>query len=161
MCHIIVLLPPSPSLPLSSTSLFSQAAAAPGGVIPDVVISCPSSEPPYPLISLCHCISRRIPVSCRLHVHSSASGEVSTKLMEFWKSLPGSNDPALRITVLWKSGESTPEFLLDSPPFPLPPPPILHVCTSFGGKALGMRCAPCGIIIQLFVNTCYHCSHQS
>lgn len=89
-----------PSFPLL------QAAAAPGGVAPDVVISCPPSDPPHSLISLCHCISQQIPLSCHLHVHSSASGQVSSELMEFWKSLPEFTNPALRVTILWKSGES-------------------------------------------------------
>ena len=109
------LLSPSPPLPSSPPSLpflppplplpSPQAAAAPGAVIPDVVISCPPSEPPYPLISLCHCIGRKMAISCRLHVHSSVSGAVSNELTNFWKTLPQSDNPALRITVLWKSGE--------------------------------------------------------
>ena len=95
--------PPPPPLPLPLPS--PQAAAAPGAVIPDVVISCPPSDPPYPLISLCRCIGRKMAISCRLHVHSSVSGTVSSELTDFWKTLPQSDNPALRITVLWKSGE--------------------------------------------------------
>ena len=86
--------------------LSQAAAAAPGGVAPDVVISCPPSDPPYALLSLCHCLANHFPISCHVHVHSSVTEELPEELVQFWKGIPQSRDPVLRITLLWKSGES-------------------------------------------------------
>jgi hypothetical protein len=94
----------------AEVGVLPQAAAAPEGVAPDVVISCPPSDPPYPLLSLCHRLATRgVPLACSVHVHSSVAGQVSSQLMEFWKSIPQSHDPALRITLLWKSPSSCPQ----------------------------------------------------
>ena len=81
-----------------------QAAAAPGGVAPDVVISCPPSDPPYSLLSLCLSLATHLPISCQVHVHSSISGTVPPQLVEFWKGVPRSREPVLRVTLLWKCG---------------------------------------------------------
>lgn len=91
-------LPPPPSLP-------SHLQASSGTALRDVVISCPTSCPPYALRSLCHCIARCVPASCRVHAHSSATAAVTDSMRQFLGSVPISPNPTLKVILVWKSGQ--------------------------------------------------------
>ncbi len=86
----------SPSLlPLQVTSTVSYQ---------DVVVSCPTSSPPHLLAVLYRYISTTLPCSFSVHVHSSATGTVTDNLKRFFDGLPSSNQPKLKLTLIWKSG---------------------------------------------------------
>lgn len=75
-----------------------------GTTIQDVVISCPTSYPPYTILALYKYISECVPCSCRVHVHSSATSTVSDELRGFFNNTSSTNKPQLVITLVWKSG---------------------------------------------------------
>ena len=82
----------------------THAQATSGSVIQDIVISCPPSSPPYALRALYRYISQRVPATCQVHVHSSASQTTSQDMRRFFSSLECAHNPQLKITLIWKSG---------------------------------------------------------
>ena len=80
--------------------------ATSGSVIQDIVISCPPSSPPYALRALYRYISQRVPATCQVYVHSSASQTTSQDMRRFFSSLECAHNPQLKITLIWKSGKS-------------------------------------------------------
>ena len=80
--------------------------ATSGSVTQDIVISCPPSSPPYALRALYRYISQRVPATCQVHVHSSASQTTSQDMRRFFSSLECAHNPQLKITLIWKSGKS-------------------------------------------------------
>ncbi|XP_064405735.1 aminoacyl tRNA synthase complex-interacting multifunctional protein 2-like isoform X2 [Halichondria panicea] len=70
----------------------------------DVVVSCPTSSPPYLLAALYWYLSTTsLPCSCSIHVHSSATSTVTEDLKRFFDGLPSSNKSKFKLTLIWKS----------------------------------------------------------
>lgn len=79
----------------------------------DVVISCPTTTPPYLIRALYIYLSQHIPCSYQVHIHSSAMEQCSDSNTErgFFDSSCGPDSckavkgkPLLRLTLVWKSG---------------------------------------------------------
>ena len=72
-------------------------------------MSCPPSTPPYALLPLYQYIARHTPVTCKVHVHSSASAMATGEMRNFMgrcgvSSQQHSGPAQLKITLVWKSG---------------------------------------------------------
>lgn len=83
-----------------------------GGVVQDVVIYCPPSAPPYALLALYKYVSRKIPCSYRVLVHSSAMREATPEIKEFFAGVQRAEKPRLTVTVIWKSDCRAPTMVV-------------------------------------------------
>ena len=74
------------------------------GIVQDVVVMCPPSSPPYALLALYKHISRKLPCSCHVHIHSSATRLATAEMRGFFSKLECAGKPQLKLTLVWKSG---------------------------------------------------------
>lgn len=89
--------------------ILPQTSGAIGGHgYQDVVVSCPPCAAPYALLPLYQYIARHTPVTCKVHVHSSASAMATGEMRNFMgrcgvSSQQHSGPAQLKITLVWKS----------------------------------------------------------
>lgn len=84
------------------------------GSTQDIVISCPTSTPPYLVRSLYIYISEYVPCTCQVHIHSSASSQANDDHRDFFNDLPRSkhSKTQLRLTLVWKSDAVCPNITM-------------------------------------------------
>lgn len=82
-------------------------------VFKDIVVTCPPSSPPHALLILLQLVRAQVPMTTRVHLHSSLlhTHKNGTKeLLQFFDSLkPDHCKPFLTLTLIWKSETECPQ----------------------------------------------------